>query len=120
MNLLPYCILFCFSLGCTGHAETPEADRLMVKEGETLTLYLKSNTSTGSQWYLVRKPVKLDSLEHNLEAKGYFLCNGSGGTEAWKFKGREKGVDTIHFVYSREEPTTTGPEFERKYVVEVE
>ena len=120
MKYLPCCILFCFTLGCSGHSETPQADRLMVQEGATLTLYLKSNTSTGYQWYLVNKPRKVDSLEQKYEAKGYLACNGSGGIEAWKFRGREKGVDTLHFVYSREEPTTRESEFERKYVVEVE
>jgi predicted secreted protein len=120
MKYLPHCILLCFSLGCTGPTETPQTDRLTVQGGKTFTLYLKSNASAGYQWYLVNKPLKVDSLEQKYEAKGYFVCNGSGGIEAWKFKGREKGLDTLHFVYSREEPTTSERAFERKYVVEVE
>jgi len=120
MKHLSYILLFCVALSCSSSTETQPSDRLIVQKGKTLTIFLKSNVTTGHQWYLVHHPSIVDSISQRYDGQGFFLCNGAGGMETWKFEGVKKGVDTLRFSLSREKPDDSYSEYERRYVVEVE
>ncbi len=70
--------------------------------GESFSMNLKSNPTTGYSWYWVNKEnVEIvDSINYKYHSDNPHLI-GSGGVESWSFKGVEKGIDTLRFEYIR-------------------
>jgi inhibitor of cysteine peptidase len=75
---------------------------IIVKKGQTFTISLESNGTTGYQWQL-GKP--LDEKGINLIGKFYLPSRsnllGAGGREAWDFISTNKGSTEITLVYLR-------------------
>lgn len=99
-------------------AETPEQTRFSINVGEEFTVKLKSNVTTGYQWFLIGENPYVDSTgkKYTSESGGA----GAGGMEYWTFKGKAKGIDSLRFIYVRELNDYNGLREPRKYVVEVE
>ncbi len=72
------------------------------KQGQTVTVSMDANPTTGYSWHLLNAQVlrAVDSVNYNYEP-GLPQLTGSGGTALWSFKGRTKGIDTLHFAYYR-------------------
>jgi inhibitor of cysteine peptidase len=94
--------------------------QIKVKSGETFSIDLSSNPSTGYQWNLGHK---LDKNVLKFSDKKYTEDShpngmvGVGGTETWKFTGVKKGIGYIHLIYSRGDESS---ETEKFYEVTVE
>lgn len=74
-----------------------------LKRGQALTIELPGNPSTGYGWQIVGpKPPQLhlaDSSYHAAPAARGLV--GSGGTQHWKFTGRQPGKAVLQLAYHR-------------------
>ena len=109
--------LFIVLFACNAN-ETPAGNQFSIKKGESFTIHLKSNPSTGNQWYLLETPYHVDSIQQKY--KGEMGGIGSGGMEYWTFKGKETGMDTLQFIYAREGESYGGEYHPRKFIVQVQ
>ena len=83
-----------------------------VNKNETFEISLKSNPTTPYSWRLIKndalKLVDSISITYVPDCKEKPKKPGSGGTQIWKFKAKENGIDTLIFKYSRfREPKST-------------
>ena len=82
-----------------------------IRKNETFDITLISNPSTSYSWKWIndRSSKLVDSVSKNYTpTKVKEGIVGSGGNEIWKFKGKEKGIDTLTFEYCRSwEPNST-------------
>jgi inhibitor of cysteine peptidase len=86
-----------------------------VNKNETFEISLKSNPTTGYSWKWIKNNSSkvFDSISLiYIPTKVKEGIVGSGGNEIWKFKGNEKGVDTLKFEYCRS--WDKNPTFETK------
>lgn len=97
--------------------ETPEYSRFTINVNEEFTVNLKSNITTGYQWFLIGGNPYVDSVEKKYQSE--FGGNGAGGMEFWTFRGKEKGIDTLRFIYVRELDDYDGMRAPRRIIVEV-
>lgn len=80
-----------------------------VHKNETFEVTLNSNPSTGYSWRLAKnnESRKIDSIEVRYAEPNHTMP-GASRNEIWKFKGVEKGIDTLTFEYLRSwEPNST-------------
>lgn len=73
-----------------------------VAVGDSFSLHLPSNPSTGYAWQWDNKQSVsiVDTLHHHYDASQSQTV-GSGGTETWTFKGVKQGVDSVKLLYRR-------------------
>ncbi len=107
-------------------AEVPEADAgdaVRKKTGETFTVALDSNPTTGYRWTLDGKEdatvVRKVSDEYVGQAHPPGMV-GVGGTERWKFQAEKKGKTALHFIYRRPWEKEAEPARERTINVLIE
>ena len=76
-----------------------------VSNGETITVTLFSNATTGFKWEentQISDPQVLQQIDHKYVAPGNTGGKvGVGGTEAWSFKALKAGTSTIYTEYSQ-------------------
>ncbi|MCB1278224.1 protease inhibitor I42 family protein [Prosthecobacter sp.] len=104
-------------------AKKEDGDSIRKKTGETFTVDLESNPTTGYGWALdgkedatvVRKVS--DEFVGTPHPPGVV---GVGGTEQWKFQAEKKGKTTLHFIYRRPWEKGIDPIRERTINVSVE
>lgn len=104
-------------------AETDAGDSIRTKTGETFTVALDSNPTTGYGWALdgkedgtvVRKVS--DAYVGKAHPPGMV---GVGGTERWTFQAEKKGKTALHFIYRRPWEKDAAPVRERTVQVLVE
>lgn len=107
----------------TGGKEAPQAGTVRKKTGETFTIALESNHTTGFSWALDGK--EESSVVHKL-SDDYINdphlpgMVGYGGTEHWKFRAEKQGTTVLHFVYRRPWEKGSKPARERSIKVVVE
>lgn len=121
MRFTSYLLLSFLLFSCNG-SETPDGTRFTTSVGETFSIEMKSNVTTGYQWFMVRRPSLADSVAQKYRGDfGAGCSNGAGGMEKWEFKAIKKGIDTIGFVYARDLSNEEYSQYrQRVYVVEVE
>jgi inhibitor of cysteine peptidase len=82
-----------------------------IRNNETFDISLNSNPSTGYSWKWVRKNTesKVDSISSIYKQEQSNPKKvGVPGKQVWKFKAKEKGIDTLTFEYCRSwEPNST-------------
>ncbi len=104
-------------------AKTEAGDSIRKKTGETFTVALESNPTTGYGWALDGKEdgtvVRKLSDEFVGQAHPPGMV-GVGGTERWKFQAEKKGKTSLHFIYRRPWEKDTKPVRERTVQVLVE
>ena len=107
-------------------AEVPEADAgdaIRTKPGETFTVALDANPSTGYGWALDGKEdatvVKKLSDEYVSRPHPQGMV-GVGGTERWKFQAVKPGKTVLHFTYRRPFEKEAAPARERTVQVMIE
>lgn len=104
-------------------AEPVAGESVRKRVGETFTVALESNPTTGYGWALdgtedgtvVRKVG--DEYVGKSHPPGMV---GVGGMEQWKFRAEKKGTTMLRFIYRRPWETKTGPIRERTIHVLVE
>ena len=96
-----------------------DGDDFTVDEGDTISIILSSNASTGYRWELdtgeLDEDIVSDTSAQYYQG-GYAL--GSGGTEQWLFKAEEPGTTTIRLEYKRSGDTSPTDVFEVEITVE--
>lgn len=107
-------------------AEVPEVDvgdSIRSKPGETFTVALDANPSTGYGWALDGKEdatvVKKLSDEYVSRPHPQGMV-GVGGTERWKFQAVKPGKTVLYFTYRRPFEKEAAPARERTVHVLVE
>ncbi len=80
--------------------------------GDTLTVTLASNASTGYSWNevpAISNPPVLQQLTHKyIEPSAKTPVAGAPGKEEWTFKGTNEGATTLSFRYARPWESTMG------------
>jgi inhibitor of cysteine peptidase len=74
-----------------------------LKRGETITVSLPSNATTGYSWSLCSKNTRntivgIEELPYEADQP---QLAGSGGTQSWKITGKKRGLAHIKFEYKR-------------------
>jgi predicted secreted protein len=94
--------------GGTGATTVSAADSgstIELAVGETLTVTLESNPTTGFSWALAANSDEavLQEVDHEYvaDASAETPLAGAGGVENWTFKALAKGETTISMEYSR-------------------
>jgi inhibitor of cysteine peptidase len=93
------------SVSCDDFSSQPNASKqLTVGAGDTFTVTLCSNATTGFQWSesaQISDPTVIQQLSHETVAPENTGLVGAPGTEVWTFKALKKGTSTINIEYSR-------------------
>ncbi len=78
---------------------TKGAIEIMLREGDTSTISLESNPTTGYQWYVEFPRTHLELVEQRYEPDSRLV--GGGGREFFTFRALERGLIEIPFSYKR-------------------
>jgi inhibitor of cysteine peptidase len=93
------------SASCDNFSEQGNITKnLEVAVGDTITVTLCSNASTGFRWSeaaQIGAPALIQQVEHKFVAPEGEGLVGAPGQEVWTFKALEKGTTTIAMEYSR-------------------
>lgn len=111
MVMVPVCLSGCASdkgkdiaLSCDDFAQKPNAtSEISVSKGETVTVILCSNGSTGFSWNetaQIENTGVLKQTGHEVIAPEKSMP-GAAGQEKWTFEAVGKGTSTVHMEYSR-------------------
>ena len=78
-------------------------ESLSLQRGQTITISLPSNPTTGYSWSLCSKNTRntivgIEEMPYEAEQTGLI---GSGGTQSWHVTGKKRGVAHIKFEYRR-------------------
>jgi len=93
------------------------------KAGETFTIPLESNITTGYSWALDGKEdsAVVRKLGHDYVSDPHLPgMVGYGGTEHWEFRAGKKGSTILHFVYRCAWEKDVEPARERSFKVVVQ
>ncbi len=100
--------------GCARHPKMIEAYKsydgrtLTLHAGDTLSLSLAENPTTGFRWDLKTKPEpEFETLTDTFESSGG--SPGAGGTHRWQWKAMRTGAATIRLEYRRPWETNAPP-----------
>ena len=79
------------------------AELKVLAVGQELLISLPGNPSTGFSWTTEHVPAFLEQIgeEEYFSDKPPGNMVGGGGTFRWRFLAKEKGTDTLRFVYRR-------------------
>jgi Predicted secreted protein len=103
------------------HEATPSD--YIVRKGEVFKIDLKSNPTTGYHWVIVHRDEReltdsvADIFTPDSKPKDGFV--GGGGMQTFKFKGVNKGIDTLKFEYVRPWEVGAEPCQTASYIIEV-
>lgn len=78
--------------------------QISVASGDSFTVTLCSNATTGYQWSesaQIGDPTVVEQLSHETLAPQNTSVVGAPGSEVWTFKALKKGTSTISMDYSR-------------------
>jgi len=96
-----------------------DGDDFTVDDGDTISIILSSNASTGYRWELDSGELD-DDIVSDTSAQyyqgGYLL--GSSGTEQWLFKAEDTGTTNIRLEYKRSGDSSAQDTFEVEITVE--
>jgi inhibitor of cysteine peptidase len=108
--------------GTTGNKTQGTVSSMKVTAGQTFTISLQSNQTTGYQWQLAAplntKVVKKVSSIYKPDTSGSAV--GTGGVEIWTFKAEGKGAADIKMKYVRPGDKSAKPAEERVFKITVQ
>ena len=81
-----------------------QTDAVTLKKGQTVEIAFTTNASLGYWWTLANKDeiTVVDSVGNRYERTAPEGMVGAASLRYWKFEAKKKGVETLHFVYVRE------------------
>jgi inhibitor of cysteine peptidase len=93
------------NVSCDDFNSQPNISKqIAVSAGNTFTVTLCSNATTGFQWSesaQISDPTVIQQISHETVAPENTGLVGAPGTEVWTFKALKKGTSTITMEYSR-------------------
>lgn len=101
-------------------ANKPE-ESIVLQRGNTTTISLPSNPTTGYSWQLCSKNTRntivgIEELPYEADKTGLI---GSGGKQTWKITGKKRGSAHIKFEYRRPWEKGVAPAKIARYIVTV-
>jgi len=108
-RIIYFSAVVCLFLGCQAQkklvAVDKETNEVVLKEGQFCEIEFITNASTGFWWQLVNEKeiniVKSSGDRYTSNApKGVV---GASSHRFWKFEAVQKGTQTLHFVYARDD-----------------
>lgn len=103
LSALILCAFLFAGCGNKQASSNNSADSGAIKVGDTFTIRLEANHTTGYSWSLADNKSdiveKVSDVYEPYETAGNVV--GSGGTEIWTFKAVAKGQATLNFQYTR-------------------
>lgn len=96
-------------------------EALSLNRGQTITVSLPSNPTTGYSWSLCSKNTRntivgIQKLPYEAEKMGRI---GSGGNQSWHITGKKRGLAHIKFEYRRSWEKGVAPAQIKRYVFTV-
>lgn len=108
--------VICLFMGCQAQKKLLSVDKetneIVLKKGQSCEIEFITNASTGFWWQLVNE----DEINVVKSVGDRYTSNapkgmvGASSHRFWKFEAVEKGTQTLHFVYARDnvnEPVRT-------------
>lgn len=108
--------VICLFMGCQAQKKLVSVDKetneIVLKKGQSCEIEFITNASTGFWWQLVND----DEINVVKSAGDRYTSNapkgmvGASSHRFWKFEAVQKGTQTLHFVYARDnvnEPVRT-------------
>lgn len=94
---------------------------LELKRGQTTTISLPSNPTTGYSWQLCSKNTRntivgVEELPYKADETGLI---GAGGKQSWKITGKKQGNTHIRFEYKRPWEKGVAPAKIARYIITV-
>lgn len=121
LNFIGLAVLLLSACQTTVKHEATPSDYI-VRKGETFSVDLKSNPTTGYRWILTNRASAsaVDSLSDTyIPDKKDKNIVGSGGTQSFKFNAVQKGIDSLNFIYVRSWEVGAVPCDKASFIVEV-
>lgn len=109
-------ILCCIMTGCHSQKKlvsvNKETNEVELKVGQSCEIEFRTNASTGFWWQLINSDeiTVVDSVGKRYESDAPKGMVGASSDLFWKFTAKEKGTQTLRFVYARQnlnEPSRT-------------
>ena len=104
--LIIFILTALFTLSCTVKpvylTKKDNGREITIKQGTTINVKLRSNPTTGYDWYIEEKPENVTK-----ESKTFIQSEtkkgvvGTGGEIVFKFKASSKGTGTLILIYQR-------------------
>ena len=107
-RILFFSTLFLIMRGCKSQKEMISLDKqtnaVTLKKGQTVEIAFTTNASLGYWWTLANKDeiTVVDSVDNRYERTAPENMLGAPSNRYWKFQAVKKGVQTLHFVYARD------------------
>lgn len=81
-----------------------ETNQVELKKGQACEIQFRTNASTGYWWQLINSNeiTVVDSIGKRYESDAPKGMVGASSELFWKFTAKEKGEQTLHFVYARD------------------
>lgn len=100
--------IICLFVGCQAQKKLVAVDRetneITLKQGQSCEIEFITNASTGFWWQLLNEDeiniVKSAGDRYTSDAPKGMI--GASSHRFWKFEAVEKGTQTLHFVYARD------------------
>ena len=81
-----------------------KTDQITLKVGQPVEIQFTTNASTGFWWQWTNSAdiTVVDSVGNRYTSNAPKGMVGASSQRYWKFEAREKGTQTLHFVYARQ------------------
>ena len=107
-RLLYFGVIICLFAGCQAQQKLVSVDKetneIVLKKGQSCEIEFITNASTGFWWQLVNESeinvVKSVGDRYTSNAPQGMV--GASSHRFWKFEAMQKGTQTLHFVYARD------------------
>ncbi len=102
------CMLLLMMTGCQSQQKLVSVDRetndVVLKRGQSCEIEFRTNASTGFWWQLLNESeiTIVESGESRYETNAPAGMVGASSNRFWKFVAKEKGTQTLRFVYARD------------------
>ena len=103
-----FSLFLCIMAGCQSQKKlvsvNKETNDVVLKKGQSCEIQFRTNASTGFWWQLVNSDeiTVVDSISKRYESNAPEGMIGASSELFWKFTSKEKGSQTLKFVYARQ------------------
>ena len=103
------CLLICIMAGCQSQKKlvsvNKETNEVELKVGQSCEIQFRTNASTGFWWQIANADeiTVVESGDKRYESNAPEGMVGASSELFWKFTAKEKGTQTIKFVYARQD-----------------
>ena len=107
-KIVYFSAIICLFVGCQAQKKLVSVDKetneIVLKQGQSCEIEFITNASTGFWWQLLNENevniVKSAGDRYTSDAPKGMI--GASSHRFWKFEAVEKGTQTLHFVYARD------------------